>query len=54
MIGKEFGRISVLFVALVGWQLVLRHRVGADAAAETLHRGHHAADDLPGRPAVNQ
>jgi predicted MFS family arabinose efflux permease len=46
--------ISVLFVALVGWQLLLRHRVGVDAGAEAVHRGHHAADDLPGRRAVNQ
>ena len=46
--------ISILFVALVAWQLVLRHRVGANAGAEELHRGHQAADDLPRRPAVNQ
>lgn len=44
--------ISVLFVALVGWQLVVRHR--ADAGAVAMHRGHHAADDLPRRRAANQ
>jgi MFS family permease len=46
--------ISVLFVALVGWQLVVRHRLRADAGAEAMHRGHHAADDLPRRRAANQ
>jgi MFS family permease len=46
--------ISVLFIGLVGWQLLLRHRVGADSGIEPLHRDHHAADDLPRRPAVNQ
>jgi MFS family permease len=48
------GAISVAFIGLTGWQLVVRHRVGADAGAEALHRGHQASDDLPGRPAVNQ
>jgi hypothetical protein len=46
--------ISIFFVALTGWQLVVRHGAGADAEADALHRGHHAADDLPGRSAVNQ
>jgi len=46
--------ISVLFVGLVGWQLVLRHRVGANAGSEALHRDHAAADDLPRRRVVNQ
>ncbi|HEX5579216.1 MAG TPA: MFS transporter, partial [Candidatus Limnocylindria bacterium] len=39
--------ISVLFIGLVGWQLVLRHRTGAAAGAEAVHRDHLAADDLP-------
>jgi MFS family permease len=46
--------ISVLFVGLVAWQLVLHHRVGANAGAEALHRDHVAADDLPRRRVVNQ
>ena len=46
--------ISVVFIALVGWQLVLRHPAGVAADAEGLHRDHLAADDLPRRPAVNQ